>query len=128
MSKTRPVDQTVIQFFANPAQPAHRQYLALRRFYYDQMSAEEVSKEFGLTKHAIYALAKSFKTQLKQSEQNGAELFFQEQRLGRPKQERDAELVEIIVNFRKKRLSYLHFIINPIIFTIIVVKGGYNVC
>jgi len=105
MSKTRPVDQTVIQFFANPAQPAHRQYLALRRFYYDQMSAEEVSKEFGLTKHAIYALAKSFKTQLKQSEQNGAELFFQEQRLGRPKQERDAELVEIIVNFRKKQLS-----------------------
>ena len=50
LSKKRPVDQTVIQFFANPAQPVHRQHLALRRFYYDQMSAEEVSKEFGLTK------------------------------------------------------------------------------
>ena len=105
MAKTRPVDQTIIKFFANPVQPVHRQYLALRRFYFDQRSAEEVSKEFGYTIHAIYAMAKSFKTQLGQSEQNGAELFFREQRLGRPKQERDAELVERIVNFRKKQLS-----------------------
>ena len=54
MAKTRPVDQTIIKFFANPVQPVHRQYLALRRFYFDQRSAEEVSKEFGYTIHTIY--------------------------------------------------------------------------
>jgi len=105
MGKTRPTDPVVIQYFANPSQPAHRQYLALRRFFYDEKTAEEVAEEFGFTLHSIYAMAKNFKIRLRQSEHNGEELFFREQRLGRPKQEKDSDLVEIIVNFRKKQLS-----------------------
>ena len=120
MAKTRPVDQTVIQYFANPTQPVHRQYLSLRRFLYDQKSAEEVAEEFGYTVHAIYAMAKNFKIHLKHSTKNGAELFFREQKLGRPKQEKESELVDTIVNFRKKQLSV------PDI-KILMDGNGYNV-
>ena len=105
MGKTRPIDADVIQFFANPAQPLHRQYLALRRFLYEQKTAEEVADEYGYSAHSIYAMAKNFKARLGRSDRNGAELFFQELKMGRPKQERDTELMEIIVNFRKKQLS-----------------------
>jgi len=105
MGKTRPVETDVIQFFANPSQPLHRQYLALRCFLYEGKTAEESAAEYGYTTHSIYAMAKNFKIRLRHSEQSGAELFFQEQKMGRPKQERDNELVKIIVNFRKKQLS-----------------------
>ena len=104
MGKTRPTDPKVIQFFANPVQPLHRQYLALRSFYFEEKSAEEVAAQYGYTVHAFYTMAKRFKNKLESSEQNGAELFFQELKLGRPKQERDSDLVEIILNFRKSSL------------------------
>jgi len=105
MGKTRPIDADVMQFFACPTQPLHRQYLALRRFLYEEKSADEVAEEFGYTTYSVYAMAKNFKIRLRQSERNGAELFFKELRMGRPRQERDTELTEIIVNFRKKQLS-----------------------
>jgi hypothetical protein len=105
MGKTRPADPYVIQFFANPVQPLHRQYLALRSFYFEEKSAEDVAAQYGYTVHAVYTLAKNFKSKLENSKRNGAELFFQELKLGRPKQERDSDLVGMIVTFRKKQLS-----------------------
>lgn len=105
MSKTRPVDPSVIDFFVNPAQPLHRQYLALRSFFLEEKSAEEVAAQYGFSTHAVYAMAKNFKIKLGNSSQNGVELFFQEPKMGRPRLERDPDLVDIIVNFRKKQLS-----------------------
>ncbi len=103
--KTRPVDPNVISFFANPSNLLHRQYLVLRSFLYDMKSAEEVASEFGLSTHAVYALAKVFKNKLKDSTNLGEDLFFKELKLGRPKQERDSDLEELIVSYRKKNLS-----------------------
>jgi predicted DNA-binding protein YlxM (UPF0122 family) len=105
MGKTRPTDPNIIQFFANPVQQLHRQYLALRSFYFEEKSADEVAAQYGYSVNAVYALAKNFKSKLENSKQNGAELFFQELKMGRPKLERNSDLVEIIVNFRKKQLS-----------------------
>ena len=105
MEKTRPIDLNIIDFFANPVQPLHRQYLALRSFYFEKKSASDVAGQYGYTTQAVYALAKTFKNKLKNSNQNGAELFFQDLKMGRPKQEKDPDLVEIIVSFRKKQLS-----------------------
>ena len=105
MRKTRPINPDIIQFFADPVLPLHRQYLALRSFYFDQKSAEDVAAQFGYSVHAVYSLAKSFKSKLENSTQNGAELFFQKHELGRPKKERDPDLVELIVSYRKKQLS-----------------------
>ena len=105
MRKTRPINPNIIQFFASPTAPLHRQYLALRSYYFEKKSAEEVAAQFGYTVHAVYTLAKNFKGKLDSSKQNGDELFFQELNLGRPKQERNADIVDIIVSFRKKQLS-----------------------
>ena len=105
MGKTRPINPIINQFFADPVLPLHRQYLALRSFYFDEKSAEDVAAQFGYSVHAVYSMAKSFKNKLESSTQNGAELFFQKQEMGRPKQERDPDLVELIVSYRKKQLS-----------------------
>ena len=105
MGKTRPAKPEVVQYFANPVQPLHRQYLALRRFFYDGKSAEEVAKEYGYSTHSVYAMAKNFKARLKKDGRDGAGLFFQDIKMGRPKQERDSEVEDIIIGFRKKQLS-----------------------
>jgi hypothetical protein len=105
MPKTRPTDHNVFQFFDNPVQPLHRQYLALRSFFFEQKSALEVADKYGYTIHAVYTLARNFKKKLDSCEQNGASLFFRTLKKGRPKQEMDSDLVEIIVNYRKKQLS-----------------------
>ncbi|MCL1828250.1 MAG: transposase [Oscillospiraceae bacterium] len=105
MGKTRPADPVVVQFFANPVQPLHRQYLALRSFFFEGKSADDVASRYGYTIHAVYAMAKSFKSKLESSVCNGAELFFRDLKMGRPKQERDPDLVDIIVSYRKKQLS-----------------------
>jgi predicted DNA-binding protein YlxM (UPF0122 family) len=105
MGKTRAIDPSIIKFFAEPALPLHRQYLALRSFYFEEKSAEEVASQFGYTVSAVYSMARNFKNKLESSTQDGAELFFQKLELGRPKQERDSDLVDIIVTYRKKLLS-----------------------
>jgi hypothetical protein len=120
VGKTRPIDSSVKLFFADPVQPLHRQYLALRSFYFEEKSAVEVAAQYGYTVQAVYTLAKNFRNRLESSKTSGAELFFQELKLGRPKQERDSNLVEIIVNFRKKQLSV------PDI-KILLDSKGYNV-
>ena len=105
MGKTRPINPNIIQFFADPVLPLHRQYLALRSFFFEGKSAEDVAAQFGYSVHAVYSLARNFKSKLENSSQNGAELFFQKLEMGRPKQQRDPDLVEVIVNYRKKQLS-----------------------
>jgi len=105
MGKTRPIEPNIKQFFASPLHPLHRQFLALRSFYYDEDSAENVAAQYGYTVHAVYALAKSFKNKLDSSERDGYELFFQDHKMGRPKQGRDSDMVGLILDFRKKQLS-----------------------
>ena len=105
MGKTRPIDPTIIQFFADPILPLHRQYLSLRSYYFEGKSAEEVAAQFGYSVSAVYSMARNFKSKLERSTQDGAELFFQSIELGRPKRERDPDLVDMIVSYRKKLLS-----------------------
>jgi len=105
MGKTWPTDPDIIRFFEHPVQPLHRQYLALRSFYFEGKSASEVAALYGYTEQAVYSLAKSFKGKFKNNEQNMEGLFFRELKMGRPKQEKDPNLTDIIVNYRKKQLS-----------------------
>jgi len=105
MGMTTSDDNSLAQFFANPVQPVHRQYLALRSYYLEMKPAEDVAAQYGFSVHAVYSMAKKFKARLQSSPQNGAELFFQEPKRGRPKLERDPGLVETIVSYRKKQLS-----------------------
>ena len=105
MGKTRPSEPSVVQYFAKPEQPLHRQYIALRSFLYTGNSAEAVAVEYGYTVSTIYTLARDFRAKLQACYEHGEDPFFQILKPGRKKLDRDDELVEIILNFRKKQLS-----------------------
>jgi len=61
MGKTRAINPGIIQFFADPVLPLHRQYLALRSFYFEGKSVEDVAALYGYSTHAVYSMAKIFK-------------------------------------------------------------------
>jgi len=105
MAKTRPVDPSVIQYFAQPEQPLHRQYLAMRSFLFDSESAEAVAEAYGYTVSTVYTLARNFRERFRECAEHGGDPFFQTLKPGRKKSERDEDLVEIILRFRKKQLS-----------------------
>jgi transposase len=105
MGKTRPSEPSITQYFAAPAQPLHRQYVALRSFLYEGNTAETVAAEYGYTVSTVYTLARNFKAKLRAYSEQGEDPFFQTLKPGKKKLDRDDELVETIINFRKKQLS-----------------------
>ena len=105
MGKTRPIDPAVERYFAEPSQTLHRQYLALRSFLFDGDSAEAVAAKYGYTPSSVYTIARDFKARLAGCAEQGEDPFFQVLKPGRKKLGRDDELVETILNFRKKHLS-----------------------
>lgn len=105
MGKTRLIEPAIVRYFAKPSQPTHRQYLALRSFFLDGRNAEEVAKEFGYTANTVYTLARDFRGRLPDCAESGADPFFHAPKPGRKKIERDNELVETILGYRKLYLS-----------------------
>jgi transposase len=105
LKKTVKPEQDIIEYFANPVETSHRQYLALRSFYYEGKTAEEVETVSGYSASTVYGMARDFKARYKESISMGEDPFFKQNRPGRKKQERDSYLVEIIVTLRKKQLS-----------------------
>ena len=77
MGKTRPSEPSITQYFAAPAQPLHRQYVALRSFLYDGNTAEAVAAEYGYTVSTVYTLARNFKAKLRTYSEQGEDPFFQ---------------------------------------------------
>ena len=105
MWKTRPTEPNVSLYFAEPNQPIHRQYLALRGFLHEGRSAEEIASEYGYTSNTIYTLARNFKNKLRSCEEQGEDPFFHTLKPGRKKIERNDDVVEAILSYRKKHLS-----------------------
>ena len=105
MSKTRPVDCYIEDYFANPALSYHRQYLAMRSFFFTQETAEVVANKYGYTVSTVYTMAKHFKNHLKKCMEEGEDPFFRIVKSGRKQIVRDGEIVEIILKYRKKQLS-----------------------
>ena len=105
MGKTRPVDPTVERYFAEPSQTLHRQYLAMRSFLLEGGTAEAVAAKYGYTVSTVYTIARDFKIRLTTCLKQGVDPFFQVLKPGKKKMCRDDELVETILNFRKKHLS-----------------------
>jgi len=105
MGKTRPSEPAIIQYFAVPLQPLHRQYIALRSFLYDGKTADAVAAEHGYTVSTVYTLARDFKIKLRACSENGEDPFFQMLSPGRKMLDRDDELVDLILSLRKKQFS-----------------------
>jgi hypothetical protein len=105
MGKTRPIDPYISLYFAEPDRSLHRQYLALRKFFHDGATAEDVASEYGYTVNTVYTIARDFKSRLVNCQAQDDDPFFQILKPGRKKQSRDITLVEAILNYRKKHLS-----------------------
>jgi len=106
-------------FFANPQNTVQKQYEALRAFYVEKWSGEDVAKHFGYTLSSFYSLTRDFKKNLLQDEP--AQFFFTPKTTGRkPKAETD-KINQLIVGLRKKYLSV------PDIKAIVDAQGQYTV-
>jgi hypothetical protein len=104
MSKTRVPEENVVEYFSHHVNPQHRQYLAMRRFFFDEATAEEVAGEFNYTVSTIYTLARNFRERLA-SCGDSEDPFFKTPKAGRKKMDPEGELAALIIEYRKKQLS-----------------------
>ena len=105
MGKTTESDQDIARYFAVPTEPSHRQYLALRSFFFEGRTADEVGASSGYSASTVYGMARDFKVRYQESISTGEDPFFKRSKPGRKKAERDGTLVETVVALRKKQLS-----------------------
>ena len=93
-----------INFFSNPTHVTHRHYEALRLFFLNNATAQEVAERFGYTVSSVYSLTRDFR-KLIQEDTDPALEFFTKAKLGRKEKEHTDELAHIIIELRKKYLS-----------------------
>jgi hypothetical protein len=105
MKKTRKPEQSIVDYFSTPSESLHRQYLALRSYFFEGKTAEEVEAESGYAVGTVYAMARDFKSRLRECTEQGEDPFFRKMTVGRKRQSRDSDLVDAIVALRKKHLS-----------------------
>lgn len=90
-------------FFKNPQNTVQKQYEALRAFYVEKCSGEEIAKRFGYTINSFYSLTRDFKKHLSQG--TPAEYFFYSKVAGRKPKDESGKTNQMIVELRKKYLS-----------------------
>jgi transposase len=101
MLKTNP-NTNYSSYFTEPSSTTHRQYLALRSFFADGRTAEQVAKESGYLASTVYSMVRDFKEKLKKDSDDP---FFREIRTGRRQINREEEIEEAVINLRKKYFS-----------------------
>jgi len=93
---------TAYNFFDKPSYSLHKQYEALRAYFYEKLSAREVAKRFGYSESSLYCFASAFKQfDTKQLEKR----FFAPLAVGRPTREYGNNIDQLIIALRKKYLS-----------------------
>jgi len=92
-----------IDFFLKPSIPAQKQFEALRRFYVDKRTADEVARHFSFSPAYFKKLRYSFNQQLK----NGQNPFFEVKKRGPKKYFTKMNIVEEIITLRKQNYSIL---------------------
>jgi transposase len=91
-------------FFASPVLPAHKKYEALRSFFYEKKSAEQVAKEFGYKLSYFYNLTRDFRKSLSEKSP-GENIFFLSPKFGRKEKDRDGNVASLITQLRKQYIS-----------------------
>jgi hypothetical protein len=90
-------------YFANPSAAFHRRYLAMRRFFHDGWSAEQVAKESGYAVATVYSMARDLKESVLSEEEDP---FFKEDgKAGRRPIDHPDEAEETVISLRKKYFS-----------------------
>jgi transposase len=90
------------EYFMTIDNPLHRQYLALRMFFAEGASAEEVALQYGYSVSTVYTYIHRFKEKLANSSNDP---FFKEPQLGRKKLDHGGEINELIIAYRKRNFS-----------------------
>lgn len=86
-----------IRFFLEPSSPAQRQYEALRAYFLEKASTEEVSRRFSYTPGSFRVLCHHFRREKPE--------FFREFKRGPRRQPKKGAVRELIVGMRKQNLS-----------------------
>lgn len=94
---------TAYNFFEEPTSPLHRQYEAMRAYFYEKLPAREVASKFGYSENSLYCFATAFKKYLK--EQQLEKRFFAPSAVGRPIKKQESKADQLIIALRKKYLS-----------------------
>ena len=95
--------EKLFSYFANPTATFHRQYIAMRKYFYDGYSAEQVSKESGYALSTVYSLARDLKESVMNEEEDP--FFKEENKAGRKPIDHTGEVEENVINLRKKYYS-----------------------
>jgi transposase len=101
MLKTNP-NADCSSYFTEPSNPAHKQYLALRRFFADGYTAGQVAKESGYSISTVYSMVRDFKGKF---DRNFEDPFFKKNKTGRKPVDHKGEIEEAVINLRKKYFS-----------------------
>jgi transposase len=89
-------------YFEEPTNPTHRQYLALKRFFADGYTAEQVAEESGYSISTVYSMVRDFKKKL---DGDSEDPFFKEIKTGRKPTDHKGEIEETVIDLRKKYFS-----------------------
>jgi len=89
-------------YFTSTANPLHRQYLALRMFFVDRCTANQVALKYGYSVATVYSLVRDFKEKFASASEDP---FFKQSKPGRPKIDHGGEINRLVVAYRKKYLS-----------------------
>jgi transposase len=89
-------------YFTSSLSPIHKRYLALRDFFAEGMTAEQVALKHGYTVSTVYTLTRDFKAALHNQSEDP---FFKTVKPGRKPLDPEGEITEAVVRLRKKYYS-----------------------
>jgi transposase len=92
----------ILTYLKGDDSTTRKQYLAMVRFYLDDWDAHRVAETFGYTATTVYTIAREFRAKLGNAD---SDPFFREILPGRKKLNREGEVAQIIIAFRKRNMS-----------------------
>jgi hypothetical protein len=105
MLKTTP-NSDCHTYFTESLSPIHKQYLALRDFFAEGLTAEQVAVRHGYSIGTVYGMTRDFRQTLKNNEEDP---FFKTVKVGRKPIDHEGEIAETVVNLRKNITAYRIF-------------------
>jgi len=102
MLKINP-NSNYVSYFTEPSSATHKQYLALRKFFADGYTAEQVAKECGYSVSTVYSMVRDFKE--KMSGNDPGDPFFKDNKTGRKPIDHKGEIEKTVIDLRKKYFS-----------------------
>jgi predicted DNA-binding protein YlxM (UPF0122 family) len=91
-------------YFLNPTNTNHKQYEALRAFFIDELSAQEIASKFGYTIQSFYSLIRDFKKNVHTYEKD-SDIFFKSIKAGRKIKDKEGDITDTIITLRKQYIS-----------------------